>query len=299
MKNIQTLAVFVAAVFMLSRPLAAEEIRPRIISLYSAHTEVLLRLGARDNIIGVSAQDRDIIEREKDGWNPPVFSIRDDVEKFINAKPDVILARPMHLAAGGRLIKTLESAGIKVRALQVVRAAELYDYWRELAALAGREAEAETMIADFDKKIAVYHKAAQARSDRPGVFIEAIHDQVKTFTPDSLPYWLVELAGGENAASDASPAAPGLIIANYGPERLLARAGEVDIFISQVGTMNPAHSRETDAERNIYQPLPAFRNNRHHNIPEQLLARPTPSLIKGLEMIAEWTGLEVEKPEGD
>ena len=225
----------------------------------------------------------------------PIFSIRDDVEKFLAAKPDLVLVRPMHMAAGSRLVATLESAGIEVYSAQVLRAADLYKYWRDLAALVGREDEAENMIADFDAKIAVYHAASTARQGKPGVFIEAIHDQVKTFTPDSLPVWLVELGGGENVAGDAKPTSPGLIIAPYGPERLLAKAGEVDIFISQEGVMNP-HTLDTVRERNIYQPLKAFAEGRVHKIPEGLLARPTPSLLEGLEMIAGWTGLELEKP---
>lgn len=275
-------------------PQAAAQTSPRVISLYAAHTEVLLRLGAKDNIIGVSAQET---YKGPENWNPPVFSIRDDVEKFIAAKPDIILVRPMHLAAGSRLVGTLEAAGIKIHAAQVLRAADLYTYWRGLAALVGREAEAEKMIADFDSKIAAYHQAASARpeAEKPGVFIESIHDQVKTFTPDSLPVWLIELAGAKNIADDAHAASPGLIIANYGPERLLAKADEVDIFITQVGTMNPAHPTEADTTRNIYQPLPAFQNGRHHTVPESLLTRPTPSLLEGLEMIADWTGLTIEK----
>ena len=32
---------------------------------------------------------------------------------------------------------------------QVTKASELYDFWRDLGAMAGREAEAEAMIAGF------------------------------------------------------------------------------------------------------------------------------------------------------
>ncbi|UQZ89081.1 peptide ABC transporter substrate-binding protein [Deltaproteobacteria bacterium Smac51] len=292
---IMTLAAFVLSTLLASchhRAHAAEEGRPRVISLYAAHTEVLLRLGAKDNIIGVSGQET-YTGPETENWEPPVFSIRDDVEKFLAAKPDLVLVRPMHMAAGSRLVATLESAGVKVYSAQVVRAGDLYKYWRGLGALVGRDDEAEKMIADFDSKIAAYHEAASAKKDKPGVFIEAIHDQVKTFTPDSLPVWLVELGGGRNVADDARPSSPGLIIANYGPERLLAKADQVDIFVSQIGVMNP-HTLDKVKERNIYQPLKAFREGHVYKIPENIFARPTPSLLDGLEMIAGWTGLEIK-----
>lgn len=263
---------------------------PRVISLYAAHTEVLLRLGARDNLIGVSRQETyDGLETA--GWSAPAFTARDDVEAFLAARPDIVLVRPQHVA-GGRLKVALEAAGIRVISRQVTHADELYGYWRELAALVGREAEAEAMIARFDAEVERYRHAAALRSDKPGVFIEAMHREVKTFTPDSLPAWVVALAGGRNVAADAEAATPGVVIADYGPERLLDKADEIEIFISQEGQMNRV-SLETLLERPIYAPLPAFREGRVYRIPEAVFARPTPSLLEGLRQVAEWTGLAV------
>ena len=296
-KSLVTLVLAAALLaLVLAGPAWAETVRPRVISLYAAHTEVLLRLGARDNIIGVSAQES-YRGPETEGWNPPVFSIRDDVEKFLAAKPDIVMVRPMHMAAGSRLVETLQSAGINVYSAQVVRAGDLYQYWRNLAKMVGRETEAEKMILDFDQAISTYHQAAARRpeADKPGIFIEAIHNRVKTFTPDSLPVWLVELAGGRNVASDAKPHAPGLIIADYGPERLLARADQVDIFISQLGPMNPTPLGRVK-DREIYRPLRAFKDGRVYKISEDILARPTPSLLTGLAELAELTGLKDELP---
>lgn len=280
-------------------PARAGDARPRVISLYAAHTEVLLRLGARDNLIGLSGQET-YEGPETEGWKrPPVFSIRDDVEKFLAAKPDLVLVRPMHMAAGSRLVTTLQSSGIKVYSAQVVRAGDLYKYWRDLAALVDRGAEAETMIADFDRRISAYHQASIRRpeSEKPGVFVEAIYSSIKTFTPDSLPIWLVELGGGRNAAADARAGAAGLIIADYGPERLLNKADEIDIYISQMGPMNRASLKQVE-ERHIYQPIKAFKDGRVYKLPEDILARPTPSLLEGLQAIAELTGLTPE-PEAE
>ena len=269
----------------------------RIISLYAAHTEVLLRLGARDNLVGVSAHET-YEGPEADGWRPRIFSPRDDVEKFLAARPDLVLVRPMHQASNRQLMAALKRAGIKVLARQVQKSDELYAYWREMGALVGREAEAEILIADFDRQVAVYRAAASLRpeAEKPGVFLEAIHNQVKTFTPDSLPVWLVTLAGGRNVADDARAQAPGLIIADYGPERLLARAGEVDIFISQEGQMNRAGLKQI-LKRPAYQPLAAFKTGRVYKISEAILARPTPALLRGLAELARMTGLKTNGPE--
>ena len=277
-------------------PLQAEPAERRIISLYAAHTEVLLRLGAQANLVGVSEHET----YEIAGWRPRVFSPRDDVEKFLAAKPDFVLVRPMHLAGSRQLMAALRRSGIQVLARQVLNSDELYDYWRELGALVGREAEAEDLIADFDREASIFKEAAQRRphEEKPGVFLEAIHGQVKTFTPDSLPAWLVELAGGRNVAADAKAQAPGLIIADYGPERLLARAGEVDIFISQSGPMNRAGLKQV-LSRPVYQPLAAFKTGRVYKIPEAVLARPTPALLEGLRELARITGLTVAEAQSE
>jgi iron complex transport system substrate-binding protein len=266
----------------------------RIISLYAAHTEVLLSLGAKANLVGVSERET---KEETDDWRPRIFSPRDDVEKFLAARPDLVLVRPMHLSSSRQLIAALTRSGIQVLARQVLTSDDLYPYWRELGALVGREAEAEALVADFDRQVAVYRAATGLRpgADKPGVFLEAIHSPVKTFTPDSLPAWLVELAGGRNVAADAKPQAPGLIIADYGPERLLARAGEVDIFVSQAGPMNRAGLKQIK-NLPVYQPLAAFKTGRVYKIPEAVLARPTPALLEGLRRLAELTGLKAAPP---
>ena len=267
----------------------------RIISLYAAHTEVLLRLGAKDQVVGVSAFESYDGPETKD-FKPEVFSLKDDVEKFLAAKPDLILVRPMHLAAHSYNLEALQRSGITVKALQVIKASELYDYWRELGLLVGREKEAEQMIDDFDSAIAPYHQAASQRTARPGVFVEAIHQSVRTFTPDSIPMWLVSLAGGTNVASDAIANASGLIIAAYGPERLLSKASQIDIFIAQNGPMNMVDLADIK-ERKIYQPLKAVKEGRVYQISEDIFARPTPSLLEGLKLLAAWTNLKIDETE--
>ncbi|MDR1612532.1 MAG: ABC transporter substrate-binding protein [Planctomycetota bacterium] len=283
------IAVVGVAAFLAVRISAGESMRPRIISLYAGHTEVLLRLGARDNIVGVSRQEN-YDGPETEGWSPPEFSIRDDIEKFLAAKPDIVLVRPQHVAGAGRLVDALERSGIAVVPLQVLRADELHAYWRELGGLVGRQNEAAAMSEAFAKEAARYAEASAKLERRPGVFIEAIHREVKTFVPGSIPAWLVGLAGGRYVAADAIPAAPGVIIADYGPERLLGKAGEIEVFVSQDGAMNGT-PLETIRTRSIYQPLAAFKTGKVFKISEAILARPTPSLLKGLAQLAEWTGL--------
>jgi iron complex transport system substrate-binding protein len=259
---------------------------PKIISLYAADTELVLRLGARDSLIGVSRQES-YRGPETEGWvSPPAFSIRDDVEKFISAAPSLVLARPQHLNSNPGLFERLQKNGVKIWSGQCLRAEDLYDFWTDLGRLLGRENKALAMIADFKKELAPFELNAKEKLKKPGVFLESIHKDLKTFTSDSIPIWLLTLAGGRNIASDASAVRKGQIVANYGPEKLLAKSDEVEIYLSQQGPMNSI-SLEEIKEREIFRVLPAFKNGRVYRVPEEYISRPTPSLVEGLRLMKE------------
>lgn len=251
----------------------------RIISLFAAHTEIVLRLGARDSLVGISEQET-YDGPETAGWaRPPTFTARDDVEKFLAYKPDLIMTRPYHLTAAQHLFDTLRGSGVTVWSRQAIEAAGLYGYWEELGALIGRQAEAERLVEGFKAGLAPF-EGNLTRPGRPGVFLEAIHREIKTFTPDSIPAWILGYAGGRNVAWDAAPTRLGYFVAGYGPERLLSKAAEVDIYISQEGPMNRTPLAEITS-RDIFRSLPAVRSGRVYKVPENLISRPTPTLLDG------------------
>ncbi|MCA1784421.1 MAG: ABC transporter substrate-binding protein, partial [Desulfobacteraceae bacterium] len=86
----------------------------RIISLYGAHTENLFHLGLESEIIGVSVNDR-FPPRVKD---KKTFSFHDDAEKFVAARPDLVLIRPMIDNGYPNFVRQLERYGITVVSLQ-------------------------------------------------------------------------------------------------------------------------------------------------------------------------------------
>jgi iron complex transport system substrate-binding protein len=267
------------APWQMPRAVASGERPLRVISLFAAHTEIVLRLGGRASLVGISEQET-YQGPETEGWErPPTFSTKEDVEKFLSYRPDLILVRPQHLNAAPNLFETLVSSGIRVWSRQITEAEGLYDYWKELGEMIGRPAEAGRMTEEFRAALAPF-EANLARPGRPGVFLESIHREIKTFTPDSIPVWILGYAGGRNVASDAAPSRAGYIVANYGPERLLSRASEVEVYLSQDGPMNHTPLHEITG-RDIFRTLPAVRNGRVYKVPENLISRPTPSLLDG------------------
>jgi iron complex transport system substrate-binding protein len=253
----------------------------RIISLYGAHTENLFGLGLDEEIVGVStSEDYPLAATAK-----PSFNSRDGVEKFLAAEPDLILIRPMHMRAYAGLWKALRKRGVAVVALQPDTVEAMYAYWRALGLLTGRETKAEYMIEDFQDGVrrAEDRLASLPDDDRPGVFFESIHSKYATFSPGSMPLFVLDKAGGRNMAADARPR-HGTNIADYGMERVLNHGDRIDVYLAQHGTMNevsvpdivnaPAASRiKAVLSRNVFL------------VDERLVSRPTMRLLQGIDTV--------------
>lgn len=250
----------------------------RIISLYGAHTENLFALGLDEEIIGVGRNEKFPPEALK----KPVFSYHDDAEKFMAAKPDLVLVRPLIDRVYREFVRKLEQAGIAVVSLQPVGIMDMYDYWRDLGRLTGREASAERMVAGFRSAVA----AVTARvvripeAQRKRVYFEAIHRKMKTFSRSAIAMFVLETAGGVNVAADADQMRQ-TNIAAYGKERILAKAGEIDVFLAQHGPMNPVSVEAIKSEPG-FSVIKAVRENQVYLIDEMIVSRPGPRLIEGI-----------------
>lgn len=251
----------------------------RIISLYPAHAEVLIALGARESLIAAGPSPVD------GAADLPLISYRDDPERILALNPDLVLVRPMVFSGHPHLVERLRQFGIAVVSLQPGGAEELYDYWRRLGLLCGRTDQAEALIAGFQADLARLRARAAAvpAHERPRVFFESIHRQFKTFSPDSLAVLALTAAGGVNAAADAKPVRD-TNIAEYGHERILALADTLDVYLAQVGTMNRVTAEEISATPG-FSALKAVREGRVHLVDEALVSRPTPRLIEGIRRI--------------
>jgi iron complex transport system substrate-binding protein len=251
----------------------------RIISLYGAHTENLFSLGAGGQVIGVARHD---------DWPPetaakPVFSYHDDLEKFLAARPDLVLIRPMIDRGYAQLVLRLEQHGIRVVSLQPTTVKDMLVYWRALGILAGRQAAALDMVARFEQTTARIRRITGAIPDKKRVYFEAIHDRMRTFAPHAMAVYALETAGGINLAADAQ-ARRGTNIADYSKERILAKADHIDVFLAQSGRMNRITVEELINEPG-FGAIKAIRTGRVHLIDEDLVARPTPRLLEGIELL--------------
>ena len=255
----------------------------RIISLYSAHTENLVSLGAASQLIGISTSD----DYPAEILTKPRFSYREDPEKFIAARPDLVLIRPMIKRSYPQLIDKLCQAGITVISLQPTSISEIFDYWQELGRITGHEKNAASMISRFKRDLNHIGKKVMAvpENQRPQVYFEAIHKKMKTFAPESIAIFALEQAGGINIAADASQMRK-TNIAAYGKEKILVRAEEIDVFIAQQGRMNPV-TRQIIEEESGFMAIKAIRQGKIFIINEAIVSRPTLRIINGVQRLYE------------
>lgn len=254
----------------------------RIISLYSAHTENLASLGVDDKVIGITKSDdypARVLSKEH-------FSYREDPEKFIAAKPDLVLVRPMIVRSYPQLLDKLSQAGIVVVSLQPTSVAGIFDYWRALGILTGRSEQAEAMIITFKQDLAAVNSRVSTIpvEKRTKVYFESIHKKMKTFAPESIAMYVLEQAGGVNVAPDAIRVRK-TNIAAYGKERILAKADEIELFVAQQGRMNPV-TVEIIKNEPGFGAINAVRDNKIVIVDERLVSRPTMRMLKGIHFLA-------------
>ncbi len=252
----------------------------RIISLYGAHTENLFALGLDEEIIGVSRNEA----HPAKALEKPVFSYHDDAEKFLAARPDLVLVRPMIDRGYPQLMKRLEKSGIAVVSLQPGAVGDMFTYWKILGILTGRQDRAAGMISRFRRAVAEFNRLTACLEEknqaRKRVYFESIHDRMKTFVPGAMAIFALETAGGVNVARGAT-SVRGTNIAVYGKERILSRGEEIDVYLAQYGAMNRPTVERIKNEPG-FSAIKAVRNDQVFLIDEMIVSRPTRRLLNGI-----------------
>lgn len=254
----------------------------RIISLYSAHTENLYSLGAEDRLIG----NYHTAVYPPEAAHLDMYDYTEDPEKVIAAAPDLVIIRPFISRKAPDFVKALRNAGICVASLYPDSLDEFDDYINKLAALTGTEDRAAELLAEFRAGLDETEALTRVMSEKKTVFFESTETNIRTVTPDSMAGTAITLAGGLNLAADAKPAEHGSSISEFGIERVLENADNIDVYVSQRGSMNSGGSLEAISERAGYDTIKAVKDGCVHTISEKLVSSPTFRYVKGVREMA-------------
>jgi len=256
-----------------------------IISLAPSNTEILFALGLGDRVMAVSRYCNyplEVQNKIKIGGFSTV-----NIEKVVSLKPDLVLA------TGGvqeAVVEELERLGLTVIALNAKSIEEVFENIRLVGKAAGQLEAARELTTKLEQRTkAVTDKAKDLPdSQRPRVFYEIQYEPLMTAGPGTFIDDLIHLAGGVNIASDAAAKYP-----VYNLETLIERNPEVIIISFWHGSI--AASVEGVKSRKRWQNVEAVKNNRVYGINADIVSRPGPRIVDGIEELASYIHPELFK----
>jgi len=245
----------------------------RIVSLAPNITEILFSLGLDEEIVGVSIHCN-FPEKAKSKVRVGSY-ISLDFEKITFLKPDLVIAT----GAGNtrEMVDRLEKLGFPTYVIFPKNFNDVLKSIDHLGQVAGREKEAMGIIQGMKQRSQRVIELTQGLS-RPKVFLQIGEAPIVTVGKGSFADDLIYLAGGENIAGKEKEMYPRL-----GMEEILKRSPEVIL----VSSMNPKGDYQKILnEWSRWKMIPAVKNGRVHLIDSDLIDRPSPRIIDGLEEIA-------------
>jgi len=245
----------------------------RIISLAPNITEILFDLGLDEEVVGVSIHCN---FPEKAKTRPRVGSyISLDYEKIISLKPDLIIAT----GAGNtrEMVERLEKLGFPAYVIFPKDLEGILLSIDHIGQVVDRKAEALRIIQDVKRRKAKIINLMK-NVPRTKVFLQIGEAPMVTVGKGSFADDLIRLAGGENVAGEEKKMYP-----RFGMEEILKRAPEV-IIITSMNTS--ANYEKVLQDWSRWKTLPAVKNGRIHLIDSDLIDRPSPRIIDGLEEMA-------------
>jgi len=245
----------------------------RFVSLAPNITEILFSLGLDEEIAGVSVQSN---FPEKARAKVRVGSyIRLDFEKIAALNPDLIIAT----GAGNTrdMVDRLGKLGFPTYVIYPKNFRDILQCIAHIGQVVNREKEARAIIEGMRKRCEKVMDLTK-RLPRPKVFIQIGDIPIVTAGKGSFADDLIRLAGGENIAGKEKEVYPRL-----GMEEILKRSPEVIV----ISSMNPKGDyQKILKEWTRWKTIPAVKNGRIHLIDSDLLDRPSPRIIDGLEELA-------------
>ena len=245
----------------------------RIVSLAPNITEILFSLGLDEEIVGVSIHCN-FPEKAKSRARVGSY-ISLDFEKITSLKPDLIIAT----GAGNTrdMVDRLEKLGFKTYTIFPKNFNDILQSIGHIGQVVNRDTKARIIIEGMRKKKQRVVELTQGLS-RPKVFIQIGDAPIVTVGKGSFADDLIRIAGGENIAGNENELYP-----RFGMEEILKRSPEVIV----ISSMNPKGDyQKVLHEWTRWKTIPAVKNGRIHLIDSDLLDRPSPRIIDGLEEIA-------------
>jgi iron complex transport system substrate-binding protein len=261
----------------LGREVKLESPAQRVVSLAPSNTEILFAVGAGSQVVG-----RD----EFSDYPPEAASISSvggsfgeySSEAILALKPDLVLAAEINPP---ELVKQLEDLGLTVYYLKnPLTIEEMYESLETIAQLTGHEKESGDLVESLKKRVAAIDEKIMPLSSRISVFYEIdASDASKPYTygPGTFGDLLISRAGGYNIGGSLTDAYPQISL-----EQLVVANPAIIVLGDSMWGVSP----ESVKGRAGWETIAAVQNDQIFPFDDNLISRPGPRWVDGLEQLA-------------
>jgi len=243
----------------------------RIVSLAPNLTEIVYAVGAGDRLVGRTSYcdyppQAKAVTEVGDTLHP-------SVERIIALKPQVVLVSTASQLEN--FTQQLDEQKIAVYVTNPQRLDQVFASIERLGQLFGTSDVTTRLLSDLRRRASAV-ETATAPLKPIRVFYQVSDEPLYTIGHDAYLTDLIKRAGGISVTADVPTAFP-----RFSDEAALASKPDA-IILPTGGSMGNSNSTVAPALKNS----PAIRDNRVYKINDDLLSRPGPRLVDGLEQLA-------------
>jgi iron complex transport system substrate-binding protein len=257
------------------RKVVVPENPQKIISLAPSTTELLFALDMGDLVLAKDNNSDYPEEAKLIPYNVSGYKWI-DLEVIIGLEPDIIFAAGINL----EWVPDLESRGLKVVILEPESIEDVFSNINLIGSISGDPQKADRLVSELESRLdSITDKTQVSGLQLPRVYIEFdTWGGYWTFGSGSFGDELISLAGGVNIAANSDD-----MYTSLTSEFIVASDPEIIIY-----TTNPWISTTPESIKNRpgWDSIDAVVGESIFSIDDNLVSRPGPRLIEGLEVLA-------------
>lgn len=260
------------------REITIEEEPTSIISIQASITENLFALGVGDKLIGISdycnypPETKDIQKVGGQDFN---------VELILSLLPDIVFVTDYHHRSHPDVLQQIENAGITVVVIGSAASFEdAYSHLEMIATATGTTEKAEEIVADMKERHDVIKEKAQSITEKKRVLVEvAPAPNIFTTGKNTFMHEMLESIQAINVAEDHEE------WVKLNEEELVQLSP--DVIITTYSVQIGEDPTPLVLSREGWSEVPAIKNEEVYDVPVDIVTRPGPRLIEGVELLAE------------
>lgn len=239
----------------------------RIVSLSPGHTEILFAIGAGDQVIAVDTEsdfpEEAAAKTKFDATSP-------DLQAIERLDPDLVVV----MDGTEEVVQSLDQRGLPVLWLELpVFLVDLFGQIDVLGEITGHREQSDSLVDEMDARVTAIFDPVGATIG-PRVYHE-LDDDLTTASEDTFIGELYLILSAENIAGRSEELFPRLTLDD------IVGGDPEAIIVAHAGA-----SPESVKERPGWQDIAAVKNNRVYAIDPDIVNRPGPRLVDGLETLA-------------